>query len=224
MAGHPNPDLFGAFVSALPFNFLAALRNDLPQIYREAHEHFAQDPLLEGPDAGAVIPHYRRALFETRFRRAAAEAGLEASVRDNSRRTSQYSIVRSGNFVMTASYVNERSSTVRAAEFRSDFAGLNKLLSQMSFEGMEAEDESRQMDGETIYCILLHGPNPDDKTQPGFMTWAFPHHTSKGWVAEYEFVDVYEAAEQKQKLVQKDGAIPTLKNKNKKGGDGGGGL
>jgi hypothetical protein len=212
-----NPDLFNALVAALPFGFLNKLKEAQPNIYQEAFHATHSDPLLESPEAEYLTPHLRRAIFETNFRKSAIDSGLTAAAQYNNRKTAQYTVVRAGNFIVTASYVNERSSRVRNALFRSDLSALNTLLSQMTLQPFDTPEMVGYREG-SIYCILLHGPDPLDKTVPGFMQWAVPDQHNHDWVEQFDFADVYQASLNRQAPQQIDLAKPVLKKRKEEGG------
>ena len=209
-----NPELFSALVAALPYSFLAGLSKSVPRLYLEAQESVSNDPLLDPVSAEYVIPHYRRGLFETEFLGLGKTAGLNAITRQNSRRTAKYTEVQSGNFIFTASYVNDPSASVRYAQFRTHLSGLNQLMSQLSFtgEGFTSENLLARVESEgLIYCIVLHGPNPIDRKSVGFMKFAFPHPTLNKWLADFDFSQVLQAAQALQPIQQVDNAKPKLK-------------
>ena len=171
------------------------------------------DPLLEEAESEYVTPHYRRAIFETNFRKRALQAGLSANTMENSRGSAKYTIVHTNEFVITASYANERFSRLRYSQFRTNYSALNKVLSQRQFDFNES---SANLDGGTpIYCVLLHGPSAADKSAPGFADFVFPNASGDDWVASYTLAELLVGAQARHAPVQKDGAIPIFKPKGK---------
>lgn len=215
-----NPELLKALVKALPYSFLVGLKESIPRLYMEAHAAVSADPLLGPAEVEYLIPHYRRALIEKALHDLTQDTMMHAVTMPNSKRTAKYTLIQSGNFIITESYLNDESARVRNAEFRSGYSKLNSLISQRSFdgEGFSLDESIKNIEG-PIYCLLLHGPDPFDKKLPGFMKWAFPHPTANGWVAEFDFSAVLQAAFDLSPAKQNDGAIPTLK-KNKDEGTG----
>jgi hypothetical protein len=212
-----NPDLFAALVAALPVSFLKSIHEAMPHTYHEAFHAMHYNPLLGSAEASGVVPHYRRAVFETALRKAAVQCGLQATSQPNSRRTHYFTVVRSGNIVLTASHVHERHGKVRRAQFRSDYSAVNQLLAQRTLDVFDTPEVFSVRDG-SIYCILVHGPHSDEKDCAGFMQLAIPDPRSSEWLEVYEFEDVYRAACARQSPQQQDGAIPKLKRSRKKGG------
>lgn len=213
-----NPELFKTLVSAVPYSFIEKLHQDIPGSYSEAHASVFNDPIIEEAECEYLMPHYRRAIVETTFRKAAASSGLVAIAQDNIRHTAKYSLVKCGPFLITASYVSEPGKLVRTANFRSQHASLNALLAQGRFSEFDTP-ETFQGEAESIYCILLHGADFFDKAKVGFIELAFPDSTASSWVERYKLSDVLLAAQAKrdENNEQQDNARPTLKTIPKEG-------
>lgn len=206
-----NPELLNALVKVLPLPFLTGLKEMIPRLYMEAQEASAGDPLIGAPEVEYIVPHYRRVLIEKAVRDLAESTKMHATVLQNSKRSAKYTLIKSGNFLFTVSYVNEPSGQVRVAEFRNSHSQVNKLLSQKSFEGFEAHESIEKTDS-PIYCLLLHGTD--------FMKWAVPHPNGTGWIAEFDFSTVFQAASDIGSAKQADGANPTLKKDQDEGTGG----
>lgn len=215
---HANPDLFNALTNSLPVGFLRKLNSGVPGIYSEAYEMAYRSPVISEPEAEYLMPHNRRAIFETFFRKSALESGLQAISQLNVRSTAKYSVVKAGLFYITASYVNEPGKFVRPAHFRNQHASLNYLLAQQRITAFDTP-EMLQGRADGIYCILLHGPDRKEKMKPGFMEFAFPNHNNNDWVDLLRFSDVLNASEQSTIIMPVDNAKPTLKKQKKLGGE-----
>lgn len=213
-----NPEIFKALVSAIPHSFIEKLHQDIPNGYSEAHSAVSNDPIIEESEYDYLMPHYRRAISETIFRKAATEAGLIAIALENIRHTARYSLVKCGPFLITQSYVSEPGKFVRAAHFRSQHASLNALLAQGRFPEFDTS-ETFQGEPDNIYCILLHGADLSDKRKTGFMELAIPHSNAASWIDRYKLSDVLLAAQVKRDAdnEQQDKAHPTLKPIPKEG-------
>jgi len=211
-----NPELLAALVKALPYPFLDGLKETIPRLYMEAEQAMSADPLL-GPDGVEyAVPHYRRAIIEKAVRDLTKNTQIKAVVLPTTKSTAKYTMLQSGNFRLTVSYLNSPSGQIRGAEFRNTYSQLNKLLSQRSFDDFATDEPIAEIDS-PIYCILIHGADPFDKRTPGFMKWAFPHPNGSGWIAEFDFSTVLQAASNLKPATQADGAHATLKKQKDEG-------
>lgn len=220
-----NPELFIALANALPLPFLEALAQGVPALHAEAKAEAAGSPLIDEPESLYVLPHLRRAMFETLFRREATKAGMQALCMPNKRETAFFTLVRSGAFLFTASHVSQPGGAVRSAAFRSERAALNELLEQEDMfpdalaAELKAADAGEEGSAEGVYCILLYGGDVGSAVAP-FMEFAFPATESSGYVDRYAFADVLMAARDIGRPVQddeRDGAFPALKQLPKEG-------
>jgi hypothetical protein len=216
-----NPELFKSLVAAMPLSFLEGMARALPSIYADALAELEASAVIDAQDAVTLLPHYRRAMMETRFRREAIDAGLSAIVETTKNETARYSSVTANQIVLTASYVPQPNHQARFAAFRSDFATLNELLEQGDFFGF-ADQKSTD---KKIYCILLYGGAATKESVNTFMEFAFPSPEGGGYVEHYPFAQVLIAARalhSEKPKDQIDTAHPTVKKQPKKGTDGGG--
>ena len=212
-----NPELFNTLVAAVPSLFIERLHQAIPNSYSEAHAAAFNDPILEETECEYLMPHYRRAIVETTFRKAAIDSGLIAVTQENVRKSARYSLVKCGPFLITISYISEPGKLIRAARFRSQHASLNALLAQERFTEFDTS-ETFQGEPDSIYCILLHGADFFDKAKAGFIEFAFPDSQAGSWIDRYKLSDVLLAARAKRDVdyKQKDNAHPTLKTNPKK--------
>lgn len=215
---YANPELFTALSNDLPVGFLRSLNSGVPGVYSEAYEMAYTSAVISEPEAEYLMPHNRRAIFETFFRAQALTNGLQAVSQPNIRLTAKYSVVKAGKFYITASYVSEPGKFVRPAHFRGKHAALNRYLSQQRIEIFDTPDVL-QGEEDGIYCILLHGPDKNNKTQLGFMEFAFPNKNNTDWVDTFKFSDVLAASEQRLIIPMADNAKPKLKKQRKRGGE-----
>jgi hypothetical protein len=220
-----NPELFTALANALPLTFLEALAQGVPALHAEAKAEATGSPLIDEPESHYVLPHLRRAMFETLFRREATKAGMQAVCMPNKRETAVFTLVRSGPFLFTASHVSQPGGAVRSAAFRSERAALNELLEQddMFPDALAAELKAADAGDERsvvgVYCILLYGGDVGSAVAP-FMEFAFPTTESTSYVDRYSFGDVLIAARDIGRPMEeneRDGAFPALKRVPKEG-------
>ena len=218
-----NPELINALVDSLPVNFLSHLHQSIPGVYSEAYAMAFDAPTLQKPEAEYLMPHNRRALFETSFRQAAIDSGLKASAKPNRRATASYSLIEAGPFLITASYVCEPRKFVRSALFRNSHAELNKYLAQGQLFGEEKkEEEDSTAKANKIYCILLHGADAENSKKLGFMQFAFPDMENKKWVDDFDFMDVMNTSLNRKATAshqEQDNAYPSVKRKTQRGSE-----
>ena len=210
----PHPDLRHILLAALPEKFLAGLASDLPRIYKESHEAMHNDPLLGEAEAAYVTPHYRRGIFEKTLRKWASQSNLDAAVEPNPKRTSEYTVVRAGPFLLTASYSTERWARVRYAQFRTNYIALNRILSQRLLFPEQTDDGSAP-----IYCVMVHGPSIGDRSTPGFFDFHFPNPAGDDYLASFSLDELLAASQASKPPPQHDGAQPKFKSKTDKDTD-----
>lgn len=219
MQQQSNPALFNALVAALPLQFLEGLATVLPHVNAEALASAHDSPLLDESEAAYLVPHFRRAFFEKQFRDIGRANGLNATVAWTRGETAQFSVVRAGQFVFTASYVSEPGGSTRAAAFRSDLSTLNDLLEQgqLFTEDQAPLPKGAQIDNKDIYCILVYGGGA--KGASLFMQFVFPAPLVGGSVDRYNLDEVLVAARalgEAPAPAQKDNAFPKRKPKQDK--------
>lgn len=221
MQQQSNPELFKALVKALPLPFLQGMARAIPAIYAEAHAEVNGSAVIGEAEAATLLPHFRRAILETRIRQEAANSGLAATVRKTKNDTASFSLLTFGQFMLTASHVADPGRRVRAAAFRSEHSALNEVLSQVDMFGFGEQSSAEQK----IYCILLHGGDVREGNVTTFMEFAFPSPTDSSYVDSYPFDEVLAAAyglTVDQAYVQTDKAFPVLKQQPKEGTSNGG--
>ena len=210
----PHPDLLRTLLAALPEKFLAGVASDLPRIYKESYEAMHNDPLLGEAEAAYVTPHYRRGILENTLRKWASQSNLDASVEPNPKKTSEYTVVRAGAFLLTASYSTERWSRVRYAQFRTNYTALNSILSQQLLF-----PEPKNDDAAPIYCVMVHGPSIGDRSTPGFFDFHFPNPAGDDYLASFSLDELLAASQALKPPPQQDGAQPKFKQKKDKDAD-----
>lgn len=224
MSKQSNEKLFEELVRSLPLAFLEDMAMAVPNMMSEAVALVSQSVLIEQSEIHYLLPHVRRAMFESQFRQRAKKAGLNAFLNSVQNDKAHYSVVEAGRFTLTASYVSTPGKYVRSAEFRSERGVLNELIDQG--ELFKTDDGEIQIPAEVIqktdgiYCILLYGGELGAKVSP-FMEFAFPAPNYGGYVDHYPFFDVLTAARRLNENSTNEpiaGAIPTLKPNAKSAG------
>lgn len=227
MQQQSNPELFNLLVEALPLSFLEAMARAVPAIYAEASAELSASTLIDEQEMGMLLPHYRRAMLETRMRRDAKAAGLVAVTKSTKNDTAKFSFVDAGRIVLTASHVAQPNHQPRYAAFRNEHAALNELLEQGDFFGFP--DEPTNGDDGKIYCYFLYGGEVSKDKITTFEEIAIPAPGGGGYVDHYPLASVLmvvRALNQPAVEAQLDNAFPVpkqLPKDPKEGmGDGGG--
>ncbi len=217
MATQSNLNLFNALAAALPLSFLKGLASAGPNLFEEAFNEVSHSTVIDPSQVPVLVPHVRRAMFETQFKRQAIDAGLKAYVRPTKKGGGNFTVVEAGKFVFTASFVPTRGHAVRSADFRTEHSALNELLDQGVL--FENEEEVPNLpneviaNSEAIYGILLYGGDLSGKSN-FFMEFAIPEVNGTGYVDHYSFFDVLMAAQEfaaPASDLRIQGPIPTFK-------------
>jgi hypothetical protein len=173
-------ELVEIFDESVPRQFLEDTIRCMYGAYREAHDYCLKE--YEPSEMHDLLPHVRRAMVERNWRAVAARhPGVSASAWPNSTASSYHTRIRSGRVILTASAVERPGALTRSAEFRNTYA----RTSQLSFEDA---DHASPTGGESLYAILLHGPDPARIYGPGFVHVGFPAADSSGYVENIDLM------------------------------------
>lgn len=160
-----SDELRNQFMKSVPRDFLEKSLRGLFAIYPMA----LQDLNKRFPPAEAhdLLPHYRRAMFESEWRKIAKSSPeLRASFETNKTKNAWHTRIRCGKVILTASAVESPGEIVRYADFRKTLAENQTDLFR---------DQNNQPDKEGhYYAILLHGPLDNDLSKPGFAEFGIP--------------------------------------------------
>lgn len=225
MQHQSNPELFKVLVEALPLSFLEGMARAVPAIYADALAELTESTVIDKQEMVTLLPHYRRAMMETKIRNEAKAAGLLALTKPTKNDTATFSFVDAGRIVLTASHVAQPNHQPRFAAFRNEHAELNELLEQMDFIGFPEQPDSGTEN--KIYCILLYGGGGTKDKITTFMEFAIPAPGSAGYVDHYSFASVLVAARVRAQPAvedQIDAAFPIRKQQPKAGTTGEGPL
>ncbi len=216
-----NKLLFDSILSDVPHEFLRELPIIREQVYGETYERVLNDYKYEDAEASYLLPHMRRAAFESLFRSRAKAYGLVATIESNKKNNAYYTVVRAGRFHLTASFVRNENDFVRHAHFRDKHASLNGVLAQLDW--VKPDKHTVVND---LYAIVLHGAdarnsNPDTFNDTGgFLQIAIPSDDNKCWVETYNIFDLLNILEQRRMdghANMPDQAIPSRKRKRENG-------
>lgn len=216
--GLHDSDLFKLVLDQVPSDFVRRVVEVLPNLYHEAYQRSFHDPALEAPEARYILPHQRRVLFERQFRRIASDCGLPTVILPHAGRNCGYTLVRAGQFVLTASAVRGENELVRPAVSRRQHATVNRFMRSPTFSFFNPPSI---YEANEIYGILLHGPDAGDQKLPGFACLGFSSADTRQWIENFPLQRVMLAQAGQISIAtqleeQEDKAVPVLK-KTKKG-------
>lgn len=216
-----NP-LVELMVGELPASFVVALQQALPNIYQEAYQQAFSQPLWEKSEGRYLVGHLRHALFEAQFRNAAREAGLKTGLTRVPIGSYEYSYVRAGKLLLTASALPSEDDIVRPAFFRQQHALVNHFLSNPTLPIIDPPDLTSV---DTIYGIVIHVPYAEDKAQCSYAGIAIPNEGTTEWVEQLSLADLSKAqaqATQAKPETTEDRAHPRKKDEGQRKKEGSG--
>lgn len=174
-------DLVELVKKEIPLGWLYKWTHSLPSIYMNAFSETKS--LYDKPEAQDLIPYARRAKAEEVLRLISdGYPQATATVEKNCAHNWNYTQVRFGTLIITASHVKHPDAVVRSARFRETLARPN--LQMHLFRSVEEEVAGLN----TYYGILLHGPDIRDPRKPGFAYLAFPSHDSASYVGKIDLI------------------------------------
>lgn len=145
--------------------YLTILSRKVPLIYKKIDTDLRAK--YRAPEAQDVRPGIRRAEIESALNELPGNIeGVEVRAERNKAKNSWHREVRSGPFLLTASFVNTPSEIVRVAEFRKTLAADSQL--PLFTEQEETEPANH------CYGIILHGKTDDSDDATPFLRLAFP--------------------------------------------------
>lgn len=174
-----NDPLREYLIADVPPAFVTRLLAAADWVYKEAHAHVQNNPLLGDAERAYVEPHYRRALFERQMMDAALDSGLRAETARVASGAAQYNVVHAGRLVLTCSKTSSRYVVPRACSFREQYSDINEHIDQRQLFPMPSNPGA-----ESLYCIIIHGP---DAARPGeldYCCFGFPTRDLEKWAQE----------------------------------------
>jgi hypothetical protein len=215
MASSQSP-LFQLLVNSLPAKFTKGIVQACAPLYGESDQRAFKEPTWDDPEARYMRPQFRRSLFEAMFRRKALEAGLIAQVAKNPAKNYEYTLVRSGSFVIAANYVRTERQLARPALFRAQHASVNKFLRTPQFAFAV---DPRMYEAGAIFAQLLHGPSHEKGREFGFLRIGIPSADNKRWQENFDFFEIHQECQLRENAIPAvepivDTARPKLKRLN----------
>ncbi len=211
------------FLRAYSDDFLQDGIRLLHTAYRGSHEECRSSHAA--PEAHDLYPHVRRARIEGQLRGLARMHGITASAERNHAGTSNYTLLTSGNVLLTANAVDHPNVIVRRAVFRETFA----RASQLKLFGDEEVPEQPSK-GPLLYAILLHGPDVLNRAVPEFAHIVFPDETCQQYAARINLFDRFRTLVDELRGVEEEVVADNLdvrirpdageKNRNEQGTEG----
>jgi hypothetical protein len=212
--------LLSLLAEELPLGFLENIWDAREHICKESYERAYSDTVWGDAEAHYILPHFRRALFEPVFRNSATKNKLIVAIERNLAKNYEYTLVRAGQLVLTASHVKTGGKLPRPALFRAHYASVNHVLSNPRLPFLEGPPKELYKRGEK-YALILHGEDSRDASSFGFLRFAFPSTDLKQWLGNYDFLDVLSLvkAQGRQEQDVRDQAHPRIKRKKQEEGE-----
>ena len=182
-----------SYEAGIKREFLEAYSDDVQQdilrLLANCYESAHQDCRLNHarPEAHDLYPHKRRAVIEGQLRElAGGYPEITAAAELNSKGTSFYTLLASGNVLLTANAVEHPNVIIRRAAYRETYA----RAAQLKLFGDGKQPPGQQpLDGFLLYAILLHGPDPLNEARPGFVHIVFPDEDCTQYVTRINLFD-----------------------------------
>ncbi len=191
-----NDSLRDYLIADVPPAFVTRLLEKAAWVYKEAHAHYQNDPLLGDAERAYMEPHYRRALFERVMMECALDSGLQAETERVSSGAAQYNVVRAGRLVLTCSKTSSRYVVPRACDFREQYSDINEHIDQRQLFSVSSAPSAS-----SFYCVIIHGPSLKNSGELGFCCFGFPAKDFAGWAQEP--IDLADVQDYQQQRYQK---------------------
>jgi hypothetical protein len=207
----------------VPLRFWESMAKGAPVLYKEAYSRAYKETAWGEPEAKYMLPHHRRSFFEYLFRTSALTAGLIAVSEPNFAGNCEYTLVRAGRLVFTASHVDGENEVVRPSLFRKQNAIVNRILSNPTLKAENSDEvifnPPKLYEADEISAIITHGAISNDPSTFGFVRVVFPSADSTKYVANFDMFEIYtislNRAQAKAQADVVDIAIPKLRKKKK---------
>jgi len=186
------------FLFEVPNELLKAIAKAVVDGYKEAFDYCQGN--FDKYQLHDLLPHMRKAAIERnilhcvkRFPYASAKSAPNQSY------NCFHAIVKCGHAILTISAVNGPCQMVRNANFRKQYAidGQFKMF---------IEEEPAIELNNNLYAILLHTPNEDFPSEPGFINIRFPDASLKKYLDEA--IDLTQISKKYgQEIIQKPSVV-----------------
>lgn len=147
--------LLDRFVKEVPKQFLVRMLERQHALYQQSIAA-AFDERWSAPEALNVLPHLRRAFVEHDFRQTAIACGLKAFDTPHAGDNCTCVLVKAGQLILTAHYVDGPKQFVRDAESRKQNAAVNGWMDEHIDERLLVNPLPK-FGNKPIYLNLLHG-------------------------------------------------------------------
>jgi len=148
--------LLDRLVRAYPKQFFTRLAERQQAIYAQSIAISFKDQSWESPEGNYILPHNRRILFESEFRKAAKDCKLHAFDSAHAGDNCTYVMVKADGLIITEHYVDGPKQFVRPAESRKQNAAVNNWLDEYTDENLLTQPLPK-LGRNAIYLNLLHG-------------------------------------------------------------------
>jgi hypothetical protein len=173
------------FDNSVPKHLQEALIHCIFGAYKTAFEDCSRFPDEEARD---LRPFVRWTQIRSDLRGLPARfPGIQASAEP------YHTLVTAGHIILTASAVDAPDVLPRPAQYRLEYASTSQL------------DLFNNTDGEFIYAILLHHPDPTDHRQPLFALIAFPDRFYEGYVYSVDLFARFESLVASLRIPKEEG-------------------
>jgi hypothetical protein len=167
------------FLAQYPKDFLRDALSMLLHTYPSSHDDCGSG--RAEPEVRDLYPHMRRAAVEGQLRQIAKEHGITATVETNCKKSQNYTLLSSGNVLLTASAVENPNKIARPAVYRETYARTGEL--KLFGEEPPTTD--------TLYAILQHGPDPVNRAQLDFAYVVFPDESYSQQVTRINLLEMF---------------------------------
>jgi hypothetical protein len=182
--------LLERILDAFPKTFLTHLLERQTALYQMALGSVRAEQPWTDAEAFDLLPHWRRAIFESELRKAAVSCNLKARNVLHNGENCNCVTIEAKTLVLTAHFVNSPKEFVRDAESRKQNAGVNRWLTHYVDERLLTSPVPK-VDNRQIYVNLLHGavfPTSKKQDRPidpvtCFLHFAIPAADSKEYLA-----------------------------------------
>ncbi len=174
-----NDSLREILITDLPPAFVTRFQEAATWAYQEAWERVRNDTLITDDGRQQLMPGLRRVLLEAKLQGIALDSGLRAESEKVSSGAYRYVAVRAGRLVLTCSKTSGRNAVPRTCEFRGQYSDINEHIDQQSLFPV-CSSPGR----ESVYCIIIHGPDARNKGDIGLCCFGFPSTDMQTWVQE----------------------------------------
>lgn len=146
------------------------------------------------PESHDALPHIRRGLIEQDLRATAdRHDGVSARVALNNGDNCNHTEIVSGRVLMTQSAVKSHTEIVRLAKFRLGHAEVRLGHAEayqlaLGLDGESVDHDKPQSDA-PLYAIIIHGPDPQNPSLPGFVRVVFPLRDCSHYVDRIDLLE-----------------------------------